>query len=433
MRHILNPANIRRFSTNQDGNFAMMLALAMPMMVAATGIGIDYARMASAKNTMNTIVDAAVLAVTRDITTGVIDADDAEAAVRGFIDGNLAAQGIDKTNFVIDDVPVDLVAKTVGVKAHSTFPLALMSIAGIKQTTIEVESAAEYSDVKVELAMALDITGSMGYDINGVPNNQKLNDLKSASLNALSILMPETAPKNPRVRVGLVPYAGQVNAGAYAKKATKGASTKCVSERIGPDKYSDAAPGVSPVGPDLAYGNPPFKCREAAVQPLTTNRKALETTIKSFTASGCTAGHIATAWSYYMLSPQWSTVWPAASAPEAMKTKGVKKIAVLMTDGVFNTHYNSGVPYNCDDSSGSATKANSEQYALKLCESMRANGITVYTIAFAAPTQAAAMMKACATPDTSGETFFFDAKNGAQLTAAFEEIARNIQKLRLTK
>jgi hypothetical protein len=53
--------------------------------------------------------------------------------------------------------------------------------------------------------------------------------------------------------------------------------------------------------------------------------------------------------------------------------------------------------------------------------------VTVYTVAFQAPTTAEALLKQCA-----GEANFYDANNASQLSGAFRDIVRRLNNLRVT-
>ena len=55
-----------------------------------------------------------------------------------------------------------------------------------------------------------------------------------------------------------------------------------------------------------------------------------------------TAGGIAAQWGYYMLSPEWRDAIKAAGmggGPADHDPKKVAKVAILMTDGQFNTAF----------------------------------------------------------------------------------------------
>jgi hypothetical protein len=76
---------------------------------------------------------------------------------------------------------------------------------------------------------------------------------------------------------------------------------------------------------------------------LTSDKATLSSRINSLTVTGVTAGQIGIAWGWYTLAPGFSSLWPPASQPQPYGSPNLKKIAVLMTDGEFNTPYCNGV------------------------------------------------------------------------------------------
>jgi hypothetical protein len=160
-----------------------------------------------------------------------------------------------------------------------------------------------------------------------------------------------------------------------------------------------------------------------AIVPLTTDRKKLKDAIDAFAADGYTAGQLGTAMAWYLISPNWKDVWPEASRPTPYGTDKVQKIAVLMTDGVYNTLQGD----NFGDTSSEATTA--LNHAKSLCTGMKGKSITVYTVGFNLDSKAAkSMLKSCATSDDH----YYDTSGGDGLKAAFRDIALKISKLRLT-
>ena len=167
-----------------------------------------------------------------------------------------------------------------------------------------------------------------------------------------------------------------------------------------------------PSGADRDY------CPGAKVLPLTDDKSTLKSTVDSYSTGGFTAGHLGTAWAYYLLSPNWGSVWPGQSRPANYDDKGTMKFAVLMTDGEYNTF----------NAKASSTK--SRDNAIATCAAMKASGIIVYTVGFMlTEADAKAVMAACA----SGAGKAYLASNGAALQAAFKDIAEDIVTLRLTK
>jgi Flp pilus assembly protein TadG len=202
-----------------------------------------------------------------------------------------------------------------------------------------------------------------------------------------------------------------------------------------PEKYTDAAPtsaatylpswnmAAAAMGSSTSVSMATTCSPTNAIVPLTTDRKKLKDAIDAFKADGYTAGQLGTAMAWYLISPNWKDVWPLESRPTPYGTAKVQKIAVLMTDGVYNTLQGD----NFSDTSTEATTA--LNHAKSLCTGMKGKSITVYTVGFNLDSSAAKnMLKSCATSDSH----YYDTSGGDALKAAFRDIALKISKLRLT-
>ena len=98
--------------------------------------------------------------------------------------------------------------------------------------------------------------------------------------------------------------------------------------------------------------------------------------IDKLSVAGGTAGHLGTAWAWYTLAPNWESLWSSASQPKAYGTADLRKIAILMTDGEYNTEYDTnGVKTGLPDA-GTQVNGNSATQAKALCTAMKAKGIT---------------------------------------------------------
>ncbi len=109
-----------------------------------------------------------------------------------------------------------------------------------------------------------------------------------------------------------------------------------MSERTGAEAFTDRPPTTAPVGWNYASPNNP--CLDSELIPLTANKGAVLDAIDDLTATGSTAGQIGIAWGWYALSRDFG-MWSGTSQPAAYDTRDVSKIAVIMTDGDFNTSY----------------------------------------------------------------------------------------------
>jgi hypothetical protein len=218
----------------------------------------------------------------------------------------------------------------------------------------------------------------------------------------------------------------------------------CVVERTGTQKYTDAAPKSGQYVTahytfNFTWAGFTQKgvCAVPAgseVMPLTGDVSALTAKVDSLSASGGTAGHLGTAWAWYTLSPNWNSLWPTANQASAYGTGKLNKIAILMTDGEYNTQYNSSgisVDMNAYPSCPSAANGCSTTQARQLCTNMKAAGITIYTIGFALGGNQNAIdtLNQCATDSTK----FYNASNGDQLKQAFRDIGLKLSSLFLSQ
>ena len=211
----------------------------------------------------------------------------------------------------------------------------------------------------------------------------------------------------------------------------------CVTERTGANAYTDTAPASARVGRNYPGGSNP--CLEAEIQPLTSDKATLKSAIDSYDVEGSTAGQIGIGWGWYMVSPNFNSLWPSNGAA-AYNTADTLKAVIIMTDGEFNTPYCSGV-ISRDAGSGSgnnsekidcgADNGNPFDQGRAMCAAMKNRGVLVYTVGFqiTAGGDAASMLQACASSPSS----YYLAGSGGDLSDAFAAIGRDITQLRISK
>lgn len=477
------------FTKDTRGNFAVVFGTTIPVLALAIGFAVDTAQLYSVKSNLQQALDAAVTSTARDLTTGKIKPEDARDLFEALFQANTDRNLIGGEFATLGNLTVNKTTKTieadVAINAKLLFPLF-----GMDETRrIAANSAAVYSDKQIEIAMMLDVTGSMAKK----GKLDKIGDLKIAAANAVKTVLKNQDPNNPRVRVALVPYASGVNVGGLAKNlyaekdgssdlppvagsptlvaatgskelpsyakyvsAVGSAFTRpdaCATER----KTKDGKADMSGVGPDTIRtdksgkkyyalvnrdnnlsGSGMNKCPDAKVVPLTADQDSLLDSIEDFEANGYTGGAIAIQWTYYMLSSSWRSVIKSADlgdGPANTSPKKLSKVAILMTDGQFNTAY-AGATSNFN---GQGTKSRS--YAESLCANMKTDGIEVFTIGFdlnnkdmsaTERDQAKGVLKNCASDDVSSLKHYYEVSTGEELDAAFQAIIANAERVALT-
>ncbi|MEO0810345.1 MAG: VWA domain-containing protein, partial [Pseudomonadota bacterium] len=248
--------------------------------------------------------------------------------------------------------------------------------------------------------------------------------------NLINIVLNDEKFENTS-KIALVPFSTFVNVGeTYFERVTgttvpNGNDYTCVAERDTTDRYTDASPDVDNYFSHLKDYYPDIDdvCpTQSTIVPLTNDKTVLETNIDSFSIfRSSTAGHLATAFAWYTLSPRWKHIWfPDEHEDEdntdVITTSDVRRITVLMTDGRYNAQY-SGDP--------------SKDQALRLCENIKNEGIVVYAVGFDIPKGSSAdeVMLECA----SSEGHYYNAANGEELKAAYHDIAMKMFLLRVSK
>ncbi len=413
--------NLTRFADDQRGAVAIIFALSMFAVIMMVGCAIDYARASTVRIKLAAATDAATIYAAKRLQDAAsISLATLEADARVLFDQNISSL---KKMAVVTEFKMNKTDDGFGIKLDSKaeMPTTFARVARIDKMDITSTATAIFNQQDIEVGLQLDVTGSMGDRIKGT---KKIDSLKVASDNLLDILLPTGGTGSTKVRVGLAPFAAGVNAGSFAISVTIGAFPgNCVYERR--TSFADTT-DAAPIGADSLktlndLGKGAQACPNAKVAALTDDKSALKTAINALAPSGSTAGHLGSSWAWYVLSPNWSSVWPAASKPGEYNDGKTLKFAILMTDGIYNTL-----------GGFSGNDAASQARAKGLCDAMKGKGITIYSVGFIAagdPPEAADTLKHCASTASN----FYKAEDGDQLNAAFANIAKDISRLRLTK
>ena len=454
---------IERFRSDTAGNVAIVFALMGVVLMLAIGAAVDMGRWLHARDHTIAAVDAAVLAGGRALQTDGSNEEGAIAAAAKYYDENVTTRlpvVNDTVSFTVADDGMGIVAngsafiKTPFLRFANIEKLPLI---GKRQNPVARSQIAVGGNggENIEVSVMLDVTGSMA--------GQKLKDLKDAASDLVNIVVWDDQSKFTS-KVALVPFSEDIrlpttsalakarDPNAPASKLIGSGNNKktyyradCVVERTGTAKYNDDGPGSNKYAMARytedstgSGSNRKGVCAipsSGSVQPLTKDKSTLLSKISGLTAAGGTAGHLGTAWAWYTLSPNWNSLWSGNEAA-AYGAADRRKIAILMTDGEYNTQYDSnGIAVDANKTSNCTNAANkpdcSTGQAGALCNAMKAKGITVYTVGFGSgmTNTAKQTLRDCATDSTT----YYDAYDGEQLKQAFRDIALKLSSLYIAK
>ncbi len=472
------PRPLKRLARKQDGNVAIWFGLMLIPLVGVISIGVDVSRAYLVKSRLSYAIDSAALAGGGNIDAVTRDEDMKMFFDTNYPDGFLGSELVDFTIAVGDE------NDTVDVRATVDVPTTFARVLGFDTIRVGEENRVRLATRGMELALIMDNTGSMR-------SGGKIDVMKDAARDLVDILYGGEEMV-PNLWVSLVPYAATVNVGneyaswlqgydpaAFAPTNWKG----CVEARTSPLDESDATPASGPFSPhywpstlnvysstgdnDWNAGNidesngaqnnglgPNLGCGPA-ITPLVAAQSVVDAAIDEMQPwhRGGTMANLGLAWGWRTLSPEWRGLWNSEpQLPLGYDDDITDKVAIILTDGV-NQWYDwpGGLPGRPNNSTfpdadytaygrlsegnlgttngGAATTAVNNRM-LNLCQSMKDEGITVYTITFRLSNSSTrALYQQCAT--TPGH--YFDSPSNAELSNVFTTIGYQLTNLRLER
>lgn len=432
-----------------QGAVAIILALAIIPLILGLGIAVDSGLAYSAQSRLQGALDSAALAGAKKLGA---DVEEMKAEARIFFNSNYPDDYLGGR--VVDfDASFNATTRELTIDATVEVPTSFMRIAGILTVDVQVEARAQQHLAGIELALVLDITGSMNLiDPSG---GTKLETLKGASEILLDVLYGENETAND-VSVSVVPYNSMVNVGNDRTNWLNGFDEDdfepdewkgCVEARSGTMDRDDTPLSTEeltamlwpPVGSLFNASNDPNAfCPDSEVLPLTEEKSVVADHIDAMVADGATLTTVGFVWGWRTISPQWQSAWDLDDRPVNYNDEAIKKAIVFMTDGITVIHsddrYYNAYGFTEDGRLGttSASGATSEadDRLLESCTLAKEQGIEVFTVMYALDNATIEQLyRACA----SSSDHFFDAPNGPQLEAAFENIAGRLVALHLSE
>jgi Flp pilus assembly protein TadG len=394
----------RQFCEDRRGNFAVIFALSMIPVLGLIGAAIDYTNASRLRSQIQEALDGAAVAGAK--SAGRPAAEITQIAT-SFARANLPAtlQNIPLTIDVLNDNTTVRIRPTSPVQVQT----ALLPVIGINtiNVTVSAEATSGYQDL--EIALALDNTGSMG--------GQKINVLRRAVsdfVRSMEALHSNSGRANS-VRVGIVPFDTHVNMGRRYRNepwmnfsmysGNRNGWNGCVTDRDQPNDTRD----TTPVAGQAATHFYADECDLADVAPLSSNWGQLQSTISQMRAAGWTNVPIGLVHGWHMLTP--GEPYTEASAPRERLTK----VLIVLTDGE-NTR-----------NRWTSNRTSIDARMREVCANIKATGILIYTIRVIDGD--ANLLRNCA----SNPSMYFNVTAADQMNGVFQAIANQMSALRLSR
>ena len=194
---------IKRFTISRRGVVAVIFALAAVPIIMAIGGALDYGNAHILKSRLAEALDKAALAVG---ATSLSDKKAIEQTLDAYFKANFDDQGIGRKLSITTNIS----ESTISLSATGQVDTAFLSIIGVNELTVKVETEVVRETTGLEVALVLDNTGSM-------QSNNRIGALRIAAAELVDILFQgqETPDK---VKIGLVPFVTTVNIGKDKEK-----------------------------------------------------------------------------------------------------------------------------------------------------------------------------------------------------------------------
>jgi Flp pilus assembly protein TadG/uncharacterized protein YegL len=458
---------------NNQGNFALVAALLLPVLFLAAGISLQYATSTNLKSRLQMAADSASLATVSRIADGGMASDDAEEFAEQIF---LAQMSEDIERFdVVDLTPNPVFTETTNggvttwtmkIEASASFASTpLLSILGYGNMDVSVLSSATSGNEEVQGALSMgvivDISGSMYWPIDEAAALQSIlgedrGDASRVSANLYDAFYVyglsedqikfvignydtndcADVERNNSDRTNFLSAIGEPTSTdsdtaynycygpAYAAEKN-GSADELLSKWdqifpvIAPSKLRNLKDAASTLFDQLTTADPETKYVRTGSAAY---RNYLHSTyemqwgvdgtnafIESLDADGGTASTDAVD---FVLDKLKSSDNTEKSEHLAKNGQIPDRFILLMTDGANN--------HTSDDT---ATK--------QLCDEAKADDVTIFSVAFAGPSKGQELMKYC----SSGDAFYFEPETVDSLIIVFELIGTSTAKTltRLTK
>jgi Flp pilus assembly protein TadG len=442
------------FGRSERGNIAILFAIAVVPVISFVGAAVDYTRANTARSSMQSAMDSTSLMLAKDLQDGTINTSQITQKAEDYFKALYSNPDAKSVGVNATYTAAAGNGSKIVINGNGKIDTSFMRLVGIPDINFNVSATSAWGNVRMRVAMALDVTGSMRDD-------GKMPAMQTAAKSLIDQLSP--LAKNPGdIYISIVPFAKDVNLGSsyynqtwidwsvweaanntmgtcsnnnYTTKSScqnnnktwthdRSQWTGCVTDRTQDYDTKNTTP-TSSNAPTMVVaeeyvsgqekycktGNDPYM---PPIMPLSYDWSALKTMIGTLQPTGNTNQGIGLAWGWLTLG----TGAPFNAPAKDTANYTYKEAIILLSDGLNtqNRWYSN------------ASQIDARQKIL--CDNAKAANITIYTVHVNTgndPTST--VLKYCA----SGADKFFEVKQANQTLSVFNSIGQSLAKLRIAK
>lgn len=456
--------------TDQRGNVLMLTGLAILILFAVAGAGVDFGRQQLVRMKLQNASDAAAIAAAS--LPESTSAEQRRAVALRYYNLNFPSTYLG----VVRPTPNIQVGGQIIVDASTSFETNFVSNVDVNRLEAQgrtvVDRATQAASI-YDVILVMDNSGSMGFETTA-PNFAMLNSSEERNTRNIFELIcrqQETdylgwfcnfSPANVPNGTGGTRSYTSVNSSTCRLQAPQNYCSNVVSglrRIVGSGQNVTTIHGFGLTGNSrlnalryvarnfvtriLEEGDPGSRIgivrwADTVVQsrPLTNNTSLIRADLTNMTANGGTNPYLAMS--------------QAAAYGSSFATNHIKAV-VLLTDGkptqLGDVDYSKRNgpfedPFRCDGEKFCPSSANQ---TLPICTQLKNNGVQIYTVGFLNPNdrefqiepgsydRAVEFLRSCASVDGEGNPRFYTAQDGAQLDEAFSQILTSLGRIRISQ
>jgi Flp pilus assembly protein TadG len=239
--------NLGQLWSCERGAVAPLVGFCAIMLVGAVAVAVDVGRGQVAQSKLQSALDAAGLAAGAVVSQNPTE-EELTPIAEQYLDANFNGQTVDAA---ITDFDLDLTEddELVTLTARASLPTTFMRIFG--HNTMQVAARTEITrEMKgLELALVLDVTGSMDDDVSATDPTPKIEVLKTSAIGLMETLFG-TKTEAEDLWISIVPFSHNVNVGTehtdwLGDWAARTAKDNCIGPTSGTPKCPSSPPPQS--------------------------------------------------------------------------------------------------------------------------------------------------------------------------------------------
>ena len=197
---------LRKFAFSEEGNIAILFGILAVPILSFVGAAIDYTRANTARSAMQAALDSVSTMLAKDLSDGTITASQINTKAQAYFTALYTNKDANAVTVSAIYTANTSQGSTIVVNGSGNVKTDFMGVAGFHTIGFDSSSTAAWGNVRMRVALALDVTGSMDDD-------NKMEAMKPAA-KALIDQLGALARTTGDVYISVVPFAKDVNVGA---------------------------------------------------------------------------------------------------------------------------------------------------------------------------------------------------------------------------